>query len=130
MSVKLSNYANSLSAEVHSRYCERLKALNLKIDPFILEDIGKNKLKWYSFKDGNGDIEYPKIDDIDIYKYFVERLSFYTTNQVKAYKSLESYNFFISGHVRNVRWAKGQSNGTTKFLILADVSIPIFLQIY
>ena len=38
----------------------------------------------------------------DIYNHLVISTSYYTGQQMKAYKSLEAYNYFISGWVQQV----------------------------
>ena len=43
------------------------------------------------------DITYP-----DIYHYLIEYPSLFSKESLKAYKSLESYTLFVSGHVQNV----------------------------
>lgn len=44
----------------------------------------------------------PDIDWPDIYNYLIDTPSEYTKDNLKAYKSLEAYNFFISGHVHDI----------------------------
>ena len=46
----------------------------------------------------------PLVEASDIVAYLVLQTSFLTTKQFKAYKSLEAYNQFVSGWVKDV-WA-------------------------
>ena len=39
---------------------------------------------------------------VDVYNYLVVTVSLYTREQLKAYKSLDGYNFFINGWVNSV----------------------------
>ena len=39
-----------------------------------------------------------------IYKYLINMPSLYTNKNLKGYKFLEVYNFFVSGHVHNVAY--------------------------
>ena len=60
-------------------------------DPFILHS------NWPDHVSSLPDITYP-----DIYHFLIEYQSQFSKESLKAYKSLESYNFFVSGHVQNV----------------------------
>ncbi|CAI5669920.1 unnamed protein product [Oreochromis niloticus] len=44
----------------------------------------------------------PTIEAVDITNYLVLQTSYYTRQQMKAFKSLEAYNFFVSGWVHNL----------------------------
>ena len=44
----------------------------------------------------------PNITWIDISNYLIETPSEITKDKLRAYKSLEAYNFFLSGHVQDV----------------------------
>ena len=51
----------------------------------------------------SGSVEWSKWPDVmsaDIYNYLVVLISLYTCEQIKAYKSLDRYNFFINGWVQ------------------------------
>ena len=60
-------------------------------DPFILHS------NWPDDVSLLPDITYP-----DIYHFLIEYPSQFSKESLKAYKSLESYNFFVCGHVQNV----------------------------
>ena len=66
----------------------KLKLIS-NLDPFILK---------------TGDLDYtvsgiPPITNMDIVAYLILTHSFYTKDQMKAYKSLEAYKYFTSGFV-------------------------------
>ncbi len=44
----------------------------------------------------------PTVEAVDITNYLVLQTSYYTRQQMKAYTSLEAYNFFVSGWVHNL----------------------------
>ena len=44
----------------------------------------------------------PTVEAVDITNYLVLQTSHYTKQQMKAYKSMEAYNFFVSGWVHNL----------------------------
>ena len=46
--------------------------------------------------------EWPGVMFADIYNYLVVTVSLYTREQLKAYKSLDGYNFFTNGWVNSV----------------------------
>ena len=46
----------------------------------------------------------PDITWVDFYSYLINTSSLYTNENLKAYKSLKAYNFFVSGHVHDVEY--------------------------
>ncbi len=107
----LSVYAKELpEGATEARYLEKIRVKS--VDPFIL------------FSGGNGtDItrraSLPPVDSSDIVSYLVLQTSFITTKQFKAYKSLEAYNQFINGWVKEVNaW-----NVKDKIVVTGRVSI-------
>ena len=102
-----SEYFDSLSKEDKKGY---LIKLTLSIgeqlpDPFILHS------DWSDDVSLLPDITYP-----DIYHYLIEYPSQFSRESLKAYKSLESYNFFISGHVQNVYYHKVEKKSKLCFI--------------
>ena len=88
-----SDYYKKLSDDDKKQYKKKLTLSNGKLVPDP-----------YSIKNGwNDDVS--KLPDVgwpDIYTYLIETPSEFTKDKLKAYKSLEAYNFFVSGHVHDV----------------------------
>lgn len=88
----------SESKEIAIRYKEKIKVIQGIIDPFILmnnDPDGKTR------EDG-----FPPMTAFHIFSYLVLTHSFYTNEQVKAYKSLSAYKYFEAGFVQNCRARK------------------------
>ena len=77
-----------LEANAHSRYIQKTKLCD-GIDPYCL------KKSDFSY---NHD-DFPCVTFPDISNYLVLSMSFYIIQQIKAFKSMEAYNFFVSGWV-------------------------------
>ena len=87
---RLSDYAESLPSDAKARYEEKLKVIG-GIDPFQAGNVGE-------LNDG-----LPDVDAADLVSYLVLQTSFITTKQFKARKSLEAYNQFVSGWIKDVQ---------------------------
>ncbi|XP_035689579.1 uncharacterized protein LOC118424879 [Branchiostoma floridae] len=85
--VLFSSYCHSLSDHAKVRYEEKVSAIGF--DPYSL-----HKSAFDSDLALVPSVEYP-----DIVNYLVLTTSWATNNQMKAYKSMEAYNFFVSGWV-------------------------------
>ena len=83
-----SEYFDGLSVSDKRRYLEKTKDTG---DPYCFS------LDLLSSED------LPAIRSHDIFNYLVLSTSFCTSDRFKAYKSMESYKYFISGFVSNVR---------------------------
>lgn len=95
-SFKVHMYYLELKEDAKNRYVEKLKDANCLKDPYYYLESKKNisnALEW---------TEWPDVSFADIYNYLVLTVSSYTCDQVKAYKSLDGYNFFINGWVNDV----------------------------
>ena len=89
---KGSQYYDSLGNADQLNYKAKLTLSNGTIlsDPYTLEN-------WVE------DVSViPEIAFGDIYTYLIETPSVYTKESLKAFKSLEAYNFFLCGHVQDV----------------------------
>ena len=60
--------------------------------------------------------KWPSIKFGDVYNYLINSTGRYTKDSLKAYKSLEAYNYFVSGHVRTVYFH--ESSEQSKYAIL------------
>jgi hypothetical protein len=85
----LSKYASSLSIDVKVRYNDKISCIG-GVDPYTLTS---TTLK--------SDV-LPMIEPTDLYNYLVLGTSSYTSEQFKTYKSLEAYNQFHSGWVKEI----------------------------
>lgn len=107
-----SSYFDGLQKEhpaVAQHYQEKLKIIN-GIDPFaILEDM--------NFTPGPELL--PPITSMDIVAYLVLSHSFYTKEQMKAYKSLSAFKYFESGFVQKL----GVKKINNKFVMAGQVSV-------
>lgn len=86
----LSEYCTSLDATMKERYVEKVEKIGFDpyaVKPSMFKKVQENP-SMLPF------IEYP-----DIVNYLVLQTSWISKMQMKAYKSLEAYNYFVSGWV-------------------------------
>ena len=88
-----SEYFNGLTPNDKAHYTKKLTLNNDEIlpDPYSIKE---------GWSDDVGllpDVAYP-----DIYTYLIETPSEFTKDKLKAYKSLEAYNIFVSRNVQEV----------------------------
>jgi len=84
-------YQDGLDVVTKARYREKLKLVDNK-DPYLIP-----KKEWSKDPKDFPEIQYP-----DIVNYLVNTVSAYTLNDMKAYKSLESYNQMVCGWVKEI----------------------------
>ena len=61
---------------------------------------------------------WPPLEYGHIFCYFIQRPGVYTQQELMQWKSLEAYNYFDSGHVREVKiWTISSSNCVLKALV-------------
>ena len=105
-----SDYYFNLHSNVKSRYEETLVAINLSIDPFSIQEnefvLSKDFTKW------------SYISYAEIFAYLINFPSIYTKKSLKAYKSLESDKYVLSGLVFDIQ-VKRINNGN--YLIRAKI---------
>ena len=83
------DYFSGLPSEAGERYTEKIRLIN-GLDPF-------------SSSLGKAVDAFPPVDASDLVSYLVLQTSFMTSQQFKARKSLEAYNFFVSGWIKEVK---------------------------
>jgi len=106
--INLSPYAAGLPDLVKRRYFQKINLIG-DVDPYSKD----NKIKF------SRDLsKLCNVTLMEIYNYFVTRVSFYTKDEMKAYKSLDAYNYFLSGFVHSIKYAHMNEN----ILIIGKVS--------
>lgn len=109
MDLNFSAYLNDLKTncpEAATRYMDKIK--KIKCDPYTLTE--------EDFDYGIQSV--PPITNMDIVSYLVLTHSFYTKEQMKAYKSLTAYKYFDAGFVDKV----GCKNMENLVLLVGKVS--------
>ena len=82
---------SALSKEENSRYLEKISLIG-GVDPYSLQK-----------REHDGDVEmHPKITYPDIVNYLILTISAYTMDDLKNYKSLNAYNQFVSGWIKEI----------------------------
>ena len=111
-----SKYFTSIQNDTdRRRYEEKLALLGCGEDPYLpLEQKGLVRssecVEW---------IDWPSVSYADIYNYLINTPSEYTHEMLKAYKSMDGYNFFVNGWVSNV--VVTQIEGRQHYLFTATV---------
>ena len=92
-----SKYYQESSAELKTRYEEKMRLLGCREDPYY-----RFKSKGYTSDSNSLDwIRWPEVTYPDIYNYLILTPGI-THEQLKAFKSMEGYNFYISGKVNSI----------------------------
>ena len=86
-----SKYFQEFDAKAQKRYKEKLHVARLSEDPYV-----SRKFVSASYELWPG-IKYP-----DICNYLIHTASIYTKEELKAYKSMDGYNFFIQGWISKI----------------------------
>ena len=81
---RLSKYASQLEELEKTRYIKKI--FLFKEDPYLM-----------AFDE---QVLPQNVSSIDTYEYIVNKKSFYTSNEFKAYKSLEAFKLYQSGWVQ------------------------------
>ena len=88
-----SSYFNELQKEDKAKYNRKLTLTNGQLlpDPYRIVENWKSDVKLM-----------PDVSWGDMYNYLVNSPSEYTHDNLKAYKSLEAFNFFVCNHVQDI----------------------------
>ena len=77
------------------------------VDPFLLATTSRTN-------DSAPTTNLPPVEAVDLVSYLVLETSFVTAQQFKAHKSMEAYNQFVSGWVKDVSaWTINQKSVVT-----------------
>ena len=87
--ITCSAYAQKLAGVAKSRYTENILLIN-GLDPFLIASSGIEKQP------------FPPIEGTDLVSYLVLQTSFVSAKQFKVHKSMEAYNQFVSGWVKDI----------------------------
>ena len=102
----MSEYYKTLPPVAKDRYLDKLKVMGLEEgdDPYANDGRFVDDMTLW-----------PPVEYGHIFCYFIQRPGVYTQQQLIQWKSLEAYNYFKSGHVREVGvWV---TNKTSCFLM-------------
>ena len=102
-----SDYFSSLDYSTRTRYLEKLYIDGETLpDPYNITDD-----QWLD------DVsKWPTVEFGDVYTYLIDSVGNFTKEKLKAYKSLEAYNYFYNGYVRTVFYYQRECS---KFVILS-----------
>lgn len=110
-----SEYYLSLKGDVKLRYESKLKIID-NIDPYSL---GASELT-------NNLSFLPTVSIMDMVNYLIITHSFYTGQQLKAYKSLQAYKYYEAGFVIEVLAKRINENS---FVVVGKVSFFISIKL-
>jgi hypothetical protein len=109
---KLTTQISHLDTISMNRYAEKLL-----VDGFMIPDPYGTGLKYE-----NSTQKWPNVLFGDIYNYLINTPGIYTQESMKAYKSLDGYNFFACGHVQEVLFS--EVSGDSPFCVLKSKVMP------
>lgn len=86
------NYTDSLTEVARERYIRKLQCLYNSDKEKSLEELDPFRLVDADWSDDT--TRWPPVEYPDIYTYLIETPGEYTREKLKAYKSLEAYNYY------------------------------------
>lgn len=102
-----SAYFHTLQGDVKCRYLEKIKDIH-DCDPYAINERELNSnLK-----------ELVSIEMIDLHSYLLFTHSFYSKQELKAFKSLQAFKFFNAGFIQKIKLKKIDD----KYVVLGEVS--------
>ena len=106
----LSEYCKRLAPKDREEYIQKLTLSNgVQLpDPYAITEWDYDRRKW-------PDLQWP-----DIHNYLIEKPSVYTKEKIRAYKSLDAYQFVLNGHVQGVKYHDIDG----EFCVLASEVLP------
>ena len=105
------SYIDHLDAETRKCYIEKLNVVG-GVDPYTVD-----KHDW------RDDVDlFPAVTYVDLLIYLMHNPSLYTFESFRAYKSLEAFNYFLSGRVKELKVTEMKNDYC---LVLSRVSSKI-----
>lgn len=118
--IRYSEYYSTLTSEAKLKYASKMNMISTRIDPYIIHEKNSGPFSSCSLISSVEWYEWPDVSFADIYNYLVLTPSFCTHDQLKAYKSMDGYNFFVNGWVGNIIVFAIKTR-PTKFLLMGSV---------
>ena len=113
----MSKCVDSLSPEAKERYKRKISLIG--IDPFAITETNQRSIvSPAGVTVANALTALPSVDGSDLVSYLVLQTSFVTAKQFKAHKSMEAYNQFVCGWVKDVK----ARNVCSKCIVTGKVS--------
>ena len=91
----MSEYFQCLQGRARLRYLEKLHLVGLEDSDDPYSELNSSK-----FTDDL--TKWPAVEYSHIFRYFITRPGLYTQEQLVAWKQLDAYNYFLTGHVRKI----------------------------
>ncbi|KAL2079816.1 hypothetical protein ACEWY4_025560 [Coilia grayii] len=109
--IMLSSDVGHLEGIHKNRYLDKVKLSGFQTDPYLIPP--------EKFMDLTKADRLPDFTPHDLYQYVVNGISPYTGADLKAYKSLDAYQFFVAGWVTSVRYFCSDCGGN--YLVMSQV---------
>ena len=96
-----------MGGQAHKRYTDKLKISGVTLpNPYSID-----QGLWTE------DVltSWPTLEFGDLYSCLVDSKGMFTQESLRAYKSLEAYNYFFNGYVRTVFYYDGSCTGTSGY---------------
>jgi len=113
--LEYSQYFGELKGEEKKRYEDKVKIIGCAKDPYCYLE-SKNDIagtiEW---------TEWPEVMYPDVYNYLVHTVSLYTGEEMRAYKSLDGFNFLVNGWLNSIAVIATSSGRHKNYLFLSSV---------
>ena len=115
MAFEYSQYFSEMKDEGKKRYEDKMKIVGCDKDPYCYLESKDNIadiIEWTDWPD----VMYP-----DVYNYLVLTVSLYTGEEMRAYKSLDGYNFLVNGWLNSIAVLATGSAAHKNYLFLSAI---------
>ena len=117
---ELCSMVQKYDQEHKQRYIAKVTLVGIELDPYLISDnLFQAHEDWLYIPD----VQYP-----DIYNYLINSKSGYTSQALKAYKSLDGYKYFVAGFVNELK--KFDVSDTTSLIISKVSFVQCFMCSY